>query len=130
MHGPVTASELAELPGAVEGIDDPEAAGTRHVLEPLLGPHVVFGVEPVELGHEELVGHAVTHRTEITHRWRIRLQLHERSTGHAGQRGRVAMLGSEVLGHPPCLDQAPVGGPSGQLVAGRQLKLAQDRRDM
>ena len=61
---------------------------------------------------------------------RVGPQLHERPAGHGGQLGRVAMLGGEVLGHPPCLDQAAVGGPSGQLVASRQLQLAQDRGDV
>ena len=45
VHGPVAPARLAELPCAVQRVDDPQAALSGHVLEPLLGPDVVIGVE-------------------------------------------------------------------------------------
>jgi len=65
VHGPIAATELTELSGAVQGVDDPQPSGARHVLETLLGPHVVVGVEPVELVHQELMGHVISRGADV-----------------------------------------------------------------
>ena len=51
MHGPVDASRLAELAGAVEWIDDPHPFGVEpaRVLAALLGEHRVIGSMDGEL---------------------------------------------------------------------------------
>jgi hypothetical protein len=61
VNGPVTAARLGELPGAVEGIDDPhplhlEAA---EVVGPLLGQHGVVGPGGGEEREDALVGLAI-----------------------------------------------------------------------
>ena len=85
--------------GTVERVHDPQASGSRDVLEPLLGPHVVVGVEPVELAHEQLVRHAVARGADVAQRRRVGSQLHQGPAGRFGQHGRVAVLGGQVLGH-------------------------------
>ena len=76
------------------------------------------------------MGGAVAGRPEITQARRGGAQLEQRLPRQLGQVRGIAMLGGEVVGHPLCLDQAAVGGPSGELVAGRELQLAQDGRHM
>ena len=65
VDGPVGARHLAELTRAVERVDDPEPAVPRHVLEPLLGAHVVVGIQPVQLAHQEVVGQSVPGGTDV-----------------------------------------------------------------
>ena len=50
MHRPVGAAGLAELPGAVERVDDPHPLGVEAaaVLGALLGQHAVVGPRPRE----------------------------------------------------------------------------------
>ncbi len=59
MDGPVRAAGLAELAGAVERVDDPEATVARDVLEPLFGADVILGIEAIQLLDQELMGQAV-----------------------------------------------------------------------
>ena len=62
MDGPVGSSRLAELAGAVERVDDPYPVGGQPclVVEAFLGKDGVGGAFPGQLGHQELVGLAVT----------------------------------------------------------------------
>ena len=101
MHGPIAPFQLTEFTCPVEGVDDPEAPLPRHVLEPLLGTHVVVGVEPGQLAHQQGMGEAVPRRTEVPHGRRGGAQLHEGLAGHGRQVGRVAMFGGQVPGHGP-----------------------------
>ena len=101
VDGPVAPSQLSELTRAVQRVHDPQPSGARHVLETLLGPHVVVGVEPVELVHQQLVRHAVARGADVAQRRRVGPQLHQGTAGRLGQHGRVAVLGDQVLGHEP-----------------------------
>ncbi len=101
MHRPVGAGAFAELAGPVEGIDDPQAAVPGDVLEPFLRAHVVVRIEPVELLHQEVVGHAIAGRADVTQGGRVGPELHEGPPGPLRQHGRVAVLGSQVVEHGP-----------------------------
>ena len=61
MDGPVAATRLAELAGAVEGIDDPDPLATQaaEVIGRLLGEHRVVWSCLGEGRRQELVGHTV-----------------------------------------------------------------------
>ncbi len=101
MHGPVGPARLAELACPVQRVDDPQATLTGHVLEPLLGPDVVTGVEAPELPHQELVRHAVARRADVTQRGGVGSQLHQGTARHLGQEGRVTVLVGQVFAHDP-----------------------------
>ena len=62
MDRPVRAARLAELAGAVEGIDDPHpvTAEPPRVLEPLLGQDRVVGPDSRQLVGEEALARRVT----------------------------------------------------------------------
>ena len=97
MDGPVGAAGFAELPGPVERVDDPEAAAPRDVLEPLLGADVVLGIEAIQLLDEELMGQPIPGHPHVPDGGPIRAQLEQGVTGHGGQRGRVTVLGGQIL---------------------------------
>ena len=61
MHRPVDAAGLAELPRAVERVDDPDAIGveTARVLQPFLRQHGVVGAMESEFLGQELLGSGV-----------------------------------------------------------------------
>ena len=61
MHRPVDAARFAELPGAVERIDDPDAFGVEptRVLPAFLREHGVVGTVDGELVGEELLGDGI-----------------------------------------------------------------------
>ena len=152
VDGPVRAAGLAELAGAVEGVDDPEATVARDVLEPLLRAHVVLGIEAVQLLDQELMGQPIPGRSQCS----------ARRTGPSRSSSRAcpAMVASAAASRcsavrsaattDTCLvgttagsrrrddgrrggcrlDESAVGGPAGQLVSGGELELAQDRRDV
>ena len=58
MDGPVSSARLAELAGAVEGVDDPYPVGAEAglVVDAFLRQDGVAGPGPRQLGHQELVG--------------------------------------------------------------------------
>jgi hypothetical protein len=94
---PMGSAGFAELAGAVERVDDPQATVSRDVLEPLLRTDVVFGIEPVQLLDEELMGHPVPRRPEFATDGAPFSQLEQGPTGHGGQGRRILVLGGQVL---------------------------------
>ena len=101
VDGPVRSVTLAELAGPVERVDDPEATHPGHVLEPLLGAHVVVGVQPIELVDEEAMGKAVPRRSEVPHRRLGGAKLQQCPTGGHRQHRGITVFGMEVVGHGP-----------------------------
>jgi hypothetical protein len=97
VDGPVGTADLAELAGAIEGVDDPEAPGSRDVLETLLRTHVVVWIEPVDLLDQQLVGQTIAGRPEVPAGWWPGAELQERLASHGGQRGCVMVLGGQIL---------------------------------
>ena len=67
MHRPVRPSRLAELPGAIERIDDPDPRGGEpgRVILALLGQDRVVRAVPGELGGEELMSRQVARLTQV-----------------------------------------------------------------
>ena len=130
VHRPVAAPALAKLPGAVERVDDPEAAVARDVLEALLRAHVVIGIEAVQLRDQELVGQPIPRGPDVADAGRCRA-----APTRPGRPWRPAWprRGAPRRGRrtwPLVLDQTPVGGPPRELVPGGQLQLAQHRGDV
>jgi hypothetical protein len=97
VHGPVGASGLAELTGAVKRVDDPESAISRDVLETLFRPHVVVRIEPVQLLDQESMGQPIAHDAHASPGGRPLSQLQEGLSGHGGEDGRVTMFGGQIL---------------------------------
>ena len=100
VHGPVGATLLAELAGAVERIDDPDAVGAEpdRVVGRLLREHGVVGVGGGERGDDELVRRPVALGPEVggigavgVHR---RPQRDEQLARLGGDGGGVAVVGS------------------------------------
>ena len=100
VHGPVGATLLAELAGAVERIDDPDAVGAEsdRVVGRLLGEHRVVSVGGGERGDDELVRRPVALGPEVggigavgVHR---RPQRDEQLARLGGDGGGVAVVGS------------------------------------
>jgi hypothetical protein len=58
VDGPVASARLAELAGAVEGVDDPYPVGGQAglVVDAFLGEDGVTWPLPGQLGHQKLVG--------------------------------------------------------------------------
>jgi len=70
------------------------------VLEPFLRTDIVTGVQAVQFRDEQVVRHVVTGRTEVARAGGRRLaELHQRPAGQCCERGRVAVLPCEVVGH-------------------------------
>jgi hypothetical protein len=67
VHRPVRAERLAELPGAIERIDDPDPLGGEpgRVVLALLGQDRVGRAAPGKLGGEELVRRQVARLTQF-----------------------------------------------------------------
>ena len=92
MHGPVGPAGLAELPGAVERVDDPDPLGgvPGGRVRALLRQHRVAGTPGGELGEQERVGLRVTGPAV-----RARgAQLQQQRTGPLGQ-----LLGQQRVIH-------------------------------
>ena len=104
VDGPVGAPGLAELTGAIEGVDDPEPPIARDVLEPLLRPHVVVWIQAIQLLDEEVVGQPISGRTHGSPGGRPLSQLQQGPPRHGGQGSRVPVLGSEIHDSFPALD--------------------------
>ena len=91
-HGPVGPLELAELTGAVERVDDPQAPAARHVFEALLGPYVVLGVQAVQLADQDREGQPIPGGTQVPSGGRTVAQIEQYLARLRRQRGRVLVL--------------------------------------
>jgi hypothetical protein len=92
VHGPVGPTGLAELPGAVQRVDDPDPLGgvPGGRVGALLGQHRVAGAAGGQLGQQECVGLRVTGPAV-----RARgAQLQQQRTGPLGQ-----LLGQQRVIH-------------------------------
>jgi hypothetical protein len=67
VHCPVRAGRLAELPGAIERIDDPDPRGSEpgRVVFALLGQDRVVRAAPGKLAGEELMGRQVARFAQV-----------------------------------------------------------------
>ncbi len=99
MNRPVGATRLAELPGAVERVDDPHPvrAEPRRVVGALLGEHHVTGAAGGQLGGEEVVRQPVAGLAQHAGVAALGAQVQQPPARLAGQVAGEHMI---VAGHP------------------------------
>ena len=107
MDGPVGAAWLAEFPGPVQRVDDPDPARVqpRRVVGALLGEHDVAGTPVRQLPGEELVRQPVARLAQHVRVPAVSAQLEQPLTGLLGQVAGERVI---VAGHG--------GSSSGQSV--------------
>jgi hypothetical protein len=87
VDGPVGAARFAELPGAVQRVDDPDPAGAepRGVVGALLGQDDVTRAQVGQRGGQELVRQPVTGLAQHVRVAALGAQLEQARPGLAGQ---------------------------------------------